>query len=68
LVEDNGDRLNFVQNTGQYSYHGNQDQPEEVIKQDCHQWKLTMASEISYASLKIARQVRESVSKCCPNV
>jgi hypothetical protein len=35
---------------------------ETVIEQDYHQPKSTMASEISYTSLKIARQVRESVS------
>ena len=38
-----------------------------VIKQ-CHQWKLAMAAEISYTSLKISRQVRECVSKFCLNV
>jgi hypothetical protein len=39
-----------------------------VIKQCCHQWKLAMAAEITYASLKISRQVRECVSKVRLNV
>jgi hypothetical protein len=41
---------------------------KSIIKQYCHQWELTMAAEISYASLKISRQIRECVSKFCLNV